>query len=174
EQQQLWRADQRPTDFDTASIDHRQAGNRLEQAVGQPRVGYPHQCPRRRAAFLPLAVEISAPGPGSPQAPSGGGTGSRHDVVEDGERERQTRTLEGTRHAGLVDRSSARIGYVRAIEDDAASIGSVDAGDDIEERRLAGAIGADQPENFVGSDREIEPVERQYTTEVLGQSLHVE
>src|SRR5207244_7933036 len=37
-----------------------------------------------------------------------------------------------------------------AREDDAAGFGPVVAGDHVEERRLAGAVGADDPENLAG------------------------
>ena len=51
-------------------------------------------------------------------------------------------------------------------------IGAIDAGNDVEKRGLAGTIRADQAENFVRSDGEVEPVERQHAAEVLGQTVH--
>ncbi len=56
QQKQLGLADQRAANFDAAAIDHRQAGNRLEHAVGERRLEHLDQrargaiaCPRTRA-----------------------------------------------------------------------------------------------------------------------------
>src|SRR5262249_60218417 len=102
-QEQPGCADQRAADFDTAAIDHGQAANRLEQTVGQPRLEYLDQCPRGRVVLLELALEITASDQVEPQALIEALVVADHDVVEDGKRQRQTRTLECARHAGLID-----------------------------------------------------------------------
>ena len=172
EQQKSGCADQRAADFDTAAIDHGQAGYRLEQTVGEPGLEHFNQRACGRVAFFELALEVAALDQVEPQALIETLVIADHDVVEDRERQTETRALEGARHAGLIDRSSGRIGHVSAVEDDAPGVRAIDAGDDVEKRGLAGTVRADQAENFVRSDGEVEPVERQHAAEVLGQTVH--
>ena len=120
----LGSADQRAADFDTAPIDHREAGNRLEQTIGER--GLEHSTNVRAAAivFLELALEVAAPDQIEPQAlieplwlPI-----MTLSKIESGRR--QARALERARHAG-ADRSPARLAViVGAIEDDAAGVGA--------------------------------------------------
>ena len=74
----------------------------------------------------------------------------------------------------LIDRSRRGIRDVGAVEGDAPRVGAIDAGDDVEERGLAGAVRADQAEDLVRRDGEIEPVERHHAAEVLGQAAGFE
>ena len=54
-----------------------------------------------------------------------------------------------------------------AAEGDRAGIGAVDAGDGLHQRRLAGAIVADQPDHFAGLDGEIDAVQHVDRAEAL-------
>ena len=49
-----------------------------------------------------------------------------------------------------------------------AAVGAVDSGDDVEERRLARAVGSDQADDFVGRDSKIEMVQRHHAAEISG------
>ena len=54
-----------------------------------------------------------------------------------------------------------------AGEDDAPGIGAVVTGDDVDERRLARAIGSDQPENLAATHLDIHTCERLHAGEGL-------
>ena len=61
-----------------------------------------------------------------------------------------------------------------ALEPDRAGVGAVDAGDDVEQRGLARAVGADEAQDLAPLDREIDPVERGHAAEFLGEPAHFE
>src|SRR5207253_10138467 len=94
-----------------------------------------------------------------------------HDVVEDRQRQRQARTLKGSRYSGLIDRTRARIRDVNAIEGHASGIRTVNTRDHVEKRRLARTVRADEADDFVRRNAEIETVEREHATEPLGQTM---
>ncbi len=54
------------------------------------------------------------------------------------------------------------------LEPDAAAIDLVDGGDEVEYRRLAGAVRADEPHGLFLVDGEVQIVDDLETTEVLG------
>src|SRR5690242_12241571 len=66
------------------------------------------------------------------------------DVLEDAEAVERPHDLEGAAHARVADlvRAQARDGA--AVERDAAGGRDMNAGDQVEDRRLAGAVGPDQ------------------------------
>ena len=55
-----------------------------------------------------------------------------------------------------------------------AGIGADEAGDGVDEGRLAGAVGADQAEDLAGSDVEVDAVEGDDATEADGEVAHLE
>ena len=64
-------------------------------------------------------------------------------------------------------RCGGRPDDLRPVEDDRARIRMVDAGDLVEERRLAGAVGADQGDDRAARDREVDVVRRDEAAELL-------
>ena len=54
---------------------------------------------------------------------------------------------------------------------DPTGVGPIEAGDQVEERRLAGAVGPDQAEDLAGADLEVDAVERLQAAERLAQPL---
>ena len=92
---------------------------------------------------------------------------SDHDVVEDGKRQRKARTLEGARDAGSVHQLRRQVGDVFAVEPDAPAVARVDAGDHVEKGGLAGSIRADETEDLVTLDSEIEGIHRHQSAEPL-------
>ena len=62
EQQQFRLADQRAADLDAAAVDHRQAGDRLEHAVGERRLEHLDQRARGAIVVLEFALEVAAAG----------------------------------------------------------------------------------------------------------------
>ena len=83
-----------------------------------------------------------------------------HRVLEQAHRREQRKVLERARDAETGDPVRADRQEVLPIEAQTATGGVVDAADDVEHRRLAGAVRADQPEDLAIFDLEREPVER--------------
>ena len=73
------------------------------------------------------------------------------------------------RHA----RMRRQIGNVGAIEDDAAGGRRKQAADEIDDRALARAVGADEAEDFAARDRQIDAVDRANAAEMLGEALQI-
>src|SRR5262249_35007145 len=117
-----------------------------------------------------LAFEVAAPDQIEPKALIESLVVADHDVVENRQRKRQTRALKRAGYSRLVDCAPARVGDVGAVETDLSGIGAVDSRDHVEKGGFPRAIGADQAENLVGSYGEIQLVERQHATEMLGQA----
>ena len=61
-----------------------------------------------------------------------------------------------------------------AVEEDLALVEGVDAGDALDEGRLAGAVVADEGHHLTGTDLEVDLVERLHGTEVFRHSPDVE
>ena len=68
-----------------------------------------------------------------------------------------------------VDRLVEMLG--RAVETDLAVRRREVAGDDLDQRRLAGAVVAHEPQHFAGLDREIDALQRLDRAEMLGDAL---
>ena len=97
-----------------------------------------------------------------------------HDVVEDRQWQRQARALEGARDAAEIDGARTGVGDVGAGEGYLSLVGGVDAGDHVEQGRLARTVGTDEAENFVLRDRDIEAVERDDAAETFHQPAGLE
>ena len=61
--------------------------------------------------------------------------------------------------AELAPRAGIELQDVAAVEGDRAGIGAVDAGDGLHQRRLAGAVVADQADHLAGRDGEVDAVQ---------------
>src|SRR6202030_4280887 len=72
-----------------------------------------------------------------------------HDVVEDRQWQRQARALAGARDAAEIYGARTGVGDVWAGEAHLSPVGGVDAGDHVEQGRLARTVGTDEAENFV-------------------------
>ena len=77
----------------------------------------------------------------------------------------QRNVLEGATETEVRDLMARRGEDRTVLEEDIALIGDVEAGQAIEERRLAGAVRTDQASDLAGLNVEGDPVERNYTTE---------
>jgi hypothetical protein len=75
--------------------------------------------------------------------------------------------LERPADAALGDRVRRHTGHVLAVEDDLAGGGLVHAREHVEERRLAGAVRADQADDLAPRDREVDVVGRDEPAELL-------
>src|SRR6185295_12640024 len=80
----------------------------------------------------------------------------RHDVLLDRHVQKETQRLECAGDSALGDLVRGDTDEILPVELDFARVGPVDAGDEIEERRLAGAVRADHADDLVLLDDEIE------------------
>ena len=85
---------------------------------------------------------------------------AEHDVLQDGHARHEGQLLVDEAHAEFVgamrraDRRSA------AVDEDLAAVGLGQAGQDLDQRRLAGAVGADQAVHLAGHDRQRNAAQR--------------
>ncbi len=94
-----------------------------------------------------------------------------HHVLERGQVREQADVLERPRDAALGDLVRLEPGERLAVEDELAVVLLIDAGQHVEETRLAGAVGADQPVDLAVADREAHVRERVDAAEALADSL---
>jgi hypothetical protein len=91
------------------------------------------------------------------------------DVVEDAQARKQLHVLEGARDPQSRDLIGPAVRDVVIEEVDAPAGGPVEAGDAVEDGRLAGAVGADQPVDGLRLDAEAHAVDGAQSSEVDGQ-----
>ena len=98
------------------------------------------------------------------------------DRLGDGERREQPGVLERPAEAAAgPGRSGCSVGDVVAVEHDRAVVGGQEAGDEVEQRRLAGAVGPDEPEDLArvrASKRDV--VDGGDAAEALGDAADLE
>ena len=88
-------------------------------------------------------------------------------VLDRGHVGEQPDVLEGAAHAQRGDLVGPAADQRLAAEGDLAGVGLVETGEDVEQRRLAGAVGADDRRDPV-VEREVDPVDGGQTAEALG------
>ena len=86
--------------------------------------------------------------------------GADHHVVEDGEALGEARNLEGAAEPPRRDAFDAAERQGPAVELHLSAIGRVDAGYDVEQRRLARAVGPDQADDLARPDLKADAAER--------------
>ena len=86
----------------------------------------------------------------------------------------EAQVLERARDPALDDEVRRQTGDVLAEEQDVPAVGRVHAGDQVEERRLAGAVRADQGDDAAGLDAEVHVLDRGDAAEGLEQLLDLE
>ena len=87
------------------------------------------------------------------------GVAAEQEVLEHGGVLEQLDVLEGPRDPAPGDLVGRHARDVLAVEDQASGRWLVDARDQVEDRRLPGAVGADDREDLAGLDREAHPVD---------------
>ena len=125
EQQQFRLADQRAANLDPAAIDHRQPGNRLKHPVCKRRLEDLDQRARGMVARFKFTLEVAALDQIEPEPLMQALVVSDHDVVEDRQRQRQTRPLEGAGNSRPIDRARRNACDVGAVERHAPRIGGM-------------------------------------------------
>ena len=89
-------------------------------------------------------------------------------VVEHGHRPEELDVLERARDAAPDDAVRRRVQQALAVEVELARVGLVEPRDHVEERRLAGAVRADQPDDLALLDVERDVVDRDDAAEAAG------
>ena len=92
------------------------------------------------------------------------------DILLTGEREVLVDHLDA--HAAAL--AGRQIEDRLAVEADTAGIRSVHAGDDLHQRRFAGAVVADQPDDFAATHRKIDAMQDVHGAEALGDAIDFE
>src|SRR5690606_4513145 len=160
EQEQLGPADQGAADLDPPPVDHGDAGHSLEQTVGKGRIEQHDQLAGGGVARLELGAKRAPPEQVEHEPVVEAGVIADNDVVDDRERQAQTRALEGARDAGAVDLLGRGARDVLSFERDAAGARRVDARHHVEEGGLARAVGADEAQDLAATHLEVQIFER--------------
>ncbi len=96
------------------------------------------------------------------------------DVVGDREVGNERQLLEDADDAGAVGGGGRVEGDLRAVEHDAPGVGPDDAGQNLDQRRLAGAVLAEDRVNPPGGDGEISLLQRAHAAVALRHALHAQ
>src|SRR5215208_1486295 len=153
EQQQPRLRGERARDLDALERAEREPDRRVVRNLAQPEVA---------ERLLGVGVRRAA------------GVAADEHVLADGHVREQREVLERPRDPTVHDAVRADAQHVVAVEDDATGVGPVHARDDVERRRLAGAVRADQADDLALSDAEADVVERDDAPEPQRDVLDVE
>jgi hypothetical protein len=96
------------------------------------------------------------------------------DVVEDGQRTEEADVLKRARDAERDDFVDAQAGEVAAVKGDGAFGRRVNAGDEIEHGGLARTVGANEADEFVFADGEIDGTDGDEAAETDGRLVKLE
>src|SRR5579884_4313432 len=99
---------------------------------------------------------------------------AQQDVVVGAEPADQLRRLEGAPDAGARAAIRGEPGDLATVEADAARVGALQAGDGVEQRRLAGTVGTDQADHLAARDAQRHRVERREPVESHVDAAHLE
>ena len=91
--------------------------------------------------------------------------GAEAHVLDDREAGQALRQLERAHHPAAGDLVRPHPGEVLAVERPAAAVGLVEAGEQVEQRRLAGAVGSDQRRDLAPLDLDVIDVDRHQPAE---------
>src|SRR5882757_4575357 len=117
-----------------------------------------------RDLLLPVAAQVEA---GGDEARRGAVMQSRHEVFQHRHAAKQLRGLEGAAEPEPRDGARLAPDDGHAIEQHVALVRGVNAGDDVEHRRLARPVGADQAADLAGLDIEVDAVEHLHAAETV-------
>ena len=100
--------------------------------------------------------------------------GGEHEVLENGQAPRTRGDLEGTHEAGGAIAVRRQPVDPSAVEGDPTRVGGEEAREDVEERRLAGAVRADEGGDRAALDREGRTVDRADAPNELAHARRIE
>ena len=108
------------------------------------------------------------------RTPAAAGVAAEEDVLEHCHRAEQLDVLERARDAAPDDPVGRRSQQAAPLEDDLPAVRPVQTGNQVEQRRLAGAVRADQPDDLTLTDVERDVVDRDDAPEPPRHVLHGE
>jgi hypothetical protein len=114
-----------------------------------------------------LVAEAWPPAQDVPEPQLDAGVHADQDILDGRHVGEEADVLEGPAHAQRGDLIGPQADQRAPPKGDGALVGRVEAGEDVEERRLAGAVGADDGGD-AGAEREVHPVQRGEAAEALG------
>jgi hypothetical protein len=138
-------------------------GRQRPDLGGGPDLGVPEPGEQRGGGAVGLGRA------GDPQV---GALAAEEDVVGDGEPGDQVQLLVDGRDAQRHGRLGVAEGDRGAVPGDLALVGLVRAGQDLDQRRLAGAVLAEQAVHLTGADVEVHAVEGADARELLDDAVH--
>src|SRR6266446_206676 len=172
EEHDLRLADQRARNLDHALLAERQIGCGPVRKLGHADELERAPCDFRGFGLLrPVAPEVE---PSAQEIAAGAAVKSGHQVLEHRHAAKELRGLEGTAQSEAGDLARLTVQQRPAREHDLALLRAVNAADDVEERRLAGAVGADQAADLAAICREVDAVERFHAAEAEGKVAHAQ
>ena len=172
EEQELGLRRERTGDLEAPLIAVREVPCVVVVTAGEPAVVEQLRCPLMRFALLAPDPPRAQDAPDDPALQAA--MHPDEDVLERRHLLKEADVLERPADAALGGGVWRRTGDVPAVEDDAARGRLVDAGDHVEERRLAGAVGPDQAHDGALRDREVDVVDRDQAAELLSQRVDLE
>ena len=108
------------------------------------------------------------------EARAGARLHGQRDVLQRREARQHVRDLEGARQPQMGAGGHRQMRDVATVEDDAAGVGGERAGDLVDERGLAGAVGADDGVRLAGQNVEVDAVGDLQRAERLGEVLQAQ
>src|SRR6185503_10704332 len=165
EREQLGLGGQRAGNFQTALVAVRQAAGRMVRFAADAHVVEQLQRPALNLLFLrqgALVAEDRAEHAGSRTR-----VAADHHVFERGKIHEQADVLEGAADAGGRDLVRLQAGETAVVEPEVTAIGRIDAGENIEQRGLAGTVGTDQAVDLALADGEGDIIQRLHAAEPL-------
>ena len=118
--------------------------DRLPAGSSQPLAQDGEELEHLLGALRDLVVSVALEPAGEPE------------VLGDGERREHALAAGHLRHAAAGDLVGRRVGHVAAVEDDRAAARLDEAGDRLQQRRLPGAVGAEQGDDLALVDLEVD------------------
>ena len=104
----------------------------------------------------------------------GADIGADHDIVRDRHAQERAHDLEGAADAGLAELVRLAAGHVAAVEQNFAGAGPQESVEQVEQRGLAGAVGADDAEDLVSPQLEADILHGLQSAEGARQVAHFE
>src|SRR5712671_1427016 len=172
ERQQLRLGCKRPRDFQTALVAVRQAARGVVGAIAYPDIVQQLRGARFDAPFLPQRRRPAQDG--ADHARLRAAVPADHHVLEGRKVGEQADVLEGARNSRPRDLIGPQPADVASIEQKKSLVRRVDSGEQIEQRRLAGAVRTDEAVDLGARDRKGNAVERVDAAEALRDAFRLQ
>src|SRR5467141_1116917 len=169
EREQLRLGGERARDLETPLVAVGQAPRGVVRAAADPDIVEQLGRARFDLSFFLYGLSVSQHGAEHPSAAAQ--VPADHHVLERRQVGEKADVLEGTRDARSSHLMRLQAAEVVPVEQESAVVGRVKSGQHVEQRGLAGAVRADQPENFAGGYGERDFGKRLHAAEALGDAI---